>query len=494
MKVKQFWTLNELEDAMQDPAFLDQFDDGGEVDEEVDHIDIVKLPPDNVDVVSDYEEIDEEDLDEDCLPKDVPGLIEVHTNIPVEDPVENHTGCEQSSSVQHATPSSSTSRPRKTKTSQPGPSKSQPQKKIQTKSSWKHMNANFEKSFDDPTVVENRRQDMCDQLRGKSAVELFELFFTETVLLSIVKETVKYAVQNNRHNFSFSVDCLRKFLGILLFTGYHHLPQEKLYWSEDEDLTVQCIRQCMSRNRNQEIKRYLHFNDNSPALGTVRSNRTNKCPTMSDEAFKKENRGSYDYRFDDTNDIMLVTWKDNNIVRVMNCQGVEKVEKVKRWSKEKKSMVPVPRPKCISSYNKYMGGVDKLDWLVNEYRIKIRGKKWYFPIITHLLDVCVVNAHVLHGLVNDDKMPLLEFRRRITRSYLSLPSISNPKLSGRPSLAKALDKRIPRDVEKNQNDHYVERTEEGKQRKCAVCKKNARKQCSKCDVGIHIHCMAIWHC
>ena len=56
---------------------------------------------------------------------------------------------------------------------------------------------------------------------------------------------------------------MKKFIGILLFTGYHSLPQEQLYWCEDEDMDVQYVRKCMSRNRYLKIKRYLHLNDNS---------------------------------------------------------------------------------------------------------------------------------------------------------------------------------------------------------------------------------------
>ncbi|KAF6210059.1 hypothetical protein GE061_015815 [Apolygus lucorum] len=72
MKVKQYWTLNELQDVMQDPDFLNQFEDEGGIDEEADHIDIVQLPPQTVDVVSDNEEVDEDDLLDDSPPKDVP--------------------------------------------------------------------------------------------------------------------------------------------------------------------------------------------------------------------------------------------------------------------------------------------------------------------------------------------------------------------------------------------------------------------------------------
>ncbi|KAF6209819.1 hypothetical protein GE061_015570 [Apolygus lucorum] len=82
MKVKQYWTLNELQDAMQDPDFLNQFEDEGGIDEEADHIDIVQLPPQTVDVVSDNEEVDEDDLLDDSPPKDVPGMGRHYQRVP----------------------------------------------------------------------------------------------------------------------------------------------------------------------------------------------------------------------------------------------------------------------------------------------------------------------------------------------------------------------------------------------------------------------------
>ncbi|KAG8234996.1 hypothetical protein J437_LFUL013876 [Ladona fulva] len=44
------------------------------------------------------------------------------------------------------------------------------------------------------------------------------------------------------------------FLGILIFSGYHTLPSERDYWSDQEDLGVPLVRDAMSRNTYLEIK------------------------------------------------------------------------------------------------------------------------------------------------------------------------------------------------------------------------------------------------
>ena len=67
------------------------------------------------------------------------------------------------------------------------------------------------------------------------------------------------------------------------------------------------------------------------ASGTVRINRTNKCPLSTDDNLKKQDRGFYDYRMDSKSDIFAVVWKDNNNVKMLfNHQGTLPAQKVKR--------------------------------------------------------------------------------------------------------------------------------------------------------------------
>lgn len=74
-----------------------------------------------------------------------------------------------------------------------------------------------------------------------------------------------YAGQKNPHTFDINKDELKGFIGILLFSGYHKLPRERLYWTLDDDVAVDIVTKCMSRNKFTDIKRNLHFADNSLA-------------------------------------------------------------------------------------------------------------------------------------------------------------------------------------------------------------------------------------
>ena len=104
----------------------------------------------------------------------------------------------------------------------------------------------------------------------------------------------------------------------------------------------------------------------------------------------------------------------------------------------------------------------------------------------------VINAYVLFCIANE-KMSLLDFRRIIVRAYMHVSSLSDPKNAGRPSLSKPSIRRVPDDIRKSNSGHILQRTENGKQRKCALCKTNVRKQCSKCNVGLHVECFSNWH-
>ncbi|XP_042208007.1 piggyBac transposable element-derived protein 2-like, partial [Homarus americanus] len=110
--------------------------------------------------------------------------------------------------------------------------------------------------------------------------------------------------------------------------------------------------------------------------GTVRSNRTSRCPLKDDKSLKKENRGSYDYKFEEKEELFFLKWHDNSVFTIAsNHQSATSVGNAKRWSTSHGKEIFVPQPFLISQYNKYMGGVDHLDWLIQRYRISVRSKK-----------------------------------------------------------------------------------------------------------------------
>ncbi len=91
--------------------------------------------------------------------------------------------------------------------------------------------------------------------------------------------------------------------------------------------------------------------------------------------------------------------------------------KAERYIASQKKRVKVPMPNVIHQYNQKMGVVDRLDQNIAQYLPSIRGKKWYFPIVSYLITVCVNNAWIFarDGGFKDD---LLSFTRTVANEWL----------------------------------------------------------------------------
>ena len=81
-----------------------------------------------------------------------------------------------------------------------------------------------------------------------------------------------------------------------------------------------------------------------------------------------------------------------------------------------------------------------------------------------------MNAWISHAIIAETLLSLLNFKSAITTSYLKISSPSDPKAAGRP---KKLSANVATETRLYPTGHVLERTNRGKQRKCAVCKKKS---------------------
>lgn len=91
----------------------------------------------------------------------------------------------------------------------------------------------------------------------------FEKFFSEDLLDSICSETNRYAATKGKDSFRLDARELKLFLALLLASGYVRFPRKRMFWETAEDVSIRCLSEAMSRNRFEEILRYLHLADNS---------------------------------------------------------------------------------------------------------------------------------------------------------------------------------------------------------------------------------------
>ena len=88
----------------------------------------------------------------------------------------------------------------------------------------------------------------------------------------------------------------------------------------------------------------------------------------------------------------------------------------------------------ISQYNTYMRDVDLADNMLSNYRIRIRGKKWWWPIFFNHIDTCLINAGKLWlGVHHYQKTSLLRFRRQLKLKLLNTKPFAT-YATGRPSV------------------------------------------------------------
>ncbi|VEN42899.1 unnamed protein product, partial [Callosobruchus maculatus] len=153
--------------------------------------------------------------------------------------------------------------------------------------------------------------------------------------------------------------------------------------------------------------------------GTIQPNRTEKCPLPSKAVVKKSPRGTYDYLTDTNTNISITSWNDNTpFLIISSCDTVLPVREVNRWISSEKKKLPVPQPNVVGQYNKFMGGVARMDQNVNNYRINIRSKKWWWTLFVFCLDTAMHNAWQFYRRQNGcEKVDFLKFRREITNLY-----------------------------------------------------------------------------
>lgn len=158
---------------------------------------------------------------------------------------------------------------------------------------------------------------------------------------------------------------------------------------------------------------------------------------------------------------------------------------------KKKENISVPQPQLIKTYNASMGGVDLLDQGVNNYRISIHGKKWWWVLFTHMINMVVLNAWRLYTITNeDDQMDLLLFQRNITRHYLRSygKAIQRRPTTNRPSGS------LPRSILEDPVGHYPQKIQDPL--RCRQCHMRVRWRCEKCKVTLCTEkreCFKIFH-
>lgn len=93
-------------------------------------------------------------------------------------------------------------------------------------------------------------------------IDYFRNFFDRNLVQNIVDQSNLYAVQTNPNKpLNLSLNELDQFLGVCIGMSIYNLPRTRMYWASTT--RIDRIANVMSRDRWEQIKSFLHFNDNS---------------------------------------------------------------------------------------------------------------------------------------------------------------------------------------------------------------------------------------
>ena len=195
---------------------------------DIDEPDLCILPPDEPADLTDEEQIDQENLDR-VDPQDVCGEIDVFV------------GTEKS----EASPSAQ--------------SEHVPNKKPRCNGAKWKKSERFDKNM--PQDQPKKLLEEHPELANMDAFNIFLTLFPVSLVDEIVHQTNLYALQKGK-SLKTNREEISQFLGILLLSGYHQVPQEEWYWSTAQDIAVPIVPTVMSRQRFRDLKSCIHLANN----------------------------------------------------------------------------------------------------------------------------------------------------------------------------------------------------------------------------------------
>lgn len=221
------------------------------------------------------------------------------------------------------------------------------------------------------------------------------------------------------------------------------------------------------------------------ATGTVHERRTDRCPLKDPRELRKMKRGSFDYKVDEREEILVCRWNDSSVLNICsNAVGIEPVRPARRSAGAAGARVQVQRPSLVKLYQEKAGGVGRLEQNIARYKVKIRGLKWYSSFIGYVIDAALNNAWQLHRICcRDARVDLLAFRRYVACVYLE----SNADTSSQGRRGRRLETESRFDM----TGHWI--VHQDKRTRCALCHSQTNTRCEKCQKGVHAKCFRKYH-
>ncbi|KAF7646266.1 hypothetical protein LDENG_00190600 [Lucifuga dentata] len=208
------------------------------------------------------------------------------------------------------------------------------------------------------------------------------------------------------------------------------------------------------------------------ACGTIRQTSNNDVP-------KKAVRG--DLRWLRKDSLLFVKWKSTREVTLCSTFHTaytgktvrRRVKEAGRWQ-----VRDIPTPDVVIDYNRYMGGVDLSDALIQYYSVLGKTMHWYKTLFFHFLDIAIVNAFILHKdlAFQREETPLLQkqFRELLLKELLEeSKTVDKPGSCSSSACMPA----------------YYGQTATENRKHCVLCRTKGKKAkmpiyCTKCNISL----------
>jgi hypothetical protein len=276
----------------------------------------------------------------------------------------------------------------------------------------------------------------------------------------------------------------------------HQVPADAAQFSKTEKIVIHLAQPLLDKgyhiymdNFYTSVRLFSYLDKhNTGACGTIRANRIppivkNKHVPVGDvAAFRSHN-------------LLCVKFRDKKDVHVLTTLHKEtRTRKRKRGRRD----VYVNKPDCVLDYNVHMGGVDKLDQLIQPYESTRKSLKWYKKLAIHLITVAMFNAFLLYQK-DGGKLTFLKYQMEVIGSLI-FSSEMDQNIPMQEHVARLAERHFLQITDTtsvvSKNQRKVHKT-----KRCRVCyKKGIRKEsiymCKQCPSGpglCPVPCFELYH-
>ncbi|KAK9532194.1 hypothetical protein VZT92_009592 [Zoarces viviparus] len=382
-----------------------------------------------------------------------------------------------------------------------------------------------------------------------TALQLFQLYFTNSVLQTIIENTndfgsTHYSLPSNLW-IDVTLQDMFSFMSLIVYMGVLKCSGFTDYWRGGKLYSLPFPRRVMTGKKFLRISQALHLSSsvedaaNEQRRGTAAFDRLCKIKPLYEEireACKRNYHPSQEIAIDERmvapkaciglkehmknkpvrwgyklfaladcssgytirwirkDSLLFVQWRDKKDVFMCStlhtAHAEDTVQRRVKGADGHCASKDIPVPPAVKEYNQSMGRVDLSDALIGSYKVLHKTQTWYKTFFYHFMDIAIVNAFLLHTDIaeGEGEAPMHQkaFRETLAKELAEVGSPSTARPGPPPAPSGAHHRPV----------HISGRSTAGRL-KCRHCHAKTPVKCSSCDVPLCLvpgrDCYNNWH-